>query len=152
MNNLKLILKIFFSISFFQLNNCGLKIVDNHGQIYEKNVNFEEIILGKTTKKDVSDYLGSPSTTSNFDGEQNWYYISSEFKKFVFLDGENTDQKILILSFNKDIVSNKEILLKDSINDIAYEETITDSKGKKLSWIKSFFSNLNSSPYGNPNE
>ena len=79
MNNLKLILKIFFSISFFQLNNCGLKIVDNHGQIYEKNVNFEEIILGKTTKKDVSDYLGSPSTTSNFDGEQNWYYISSEF-------------------------------------------------------------------------
>ena len=37
--------------------------------------------------------LGSPSTTSNFDKEQSWIYISSEFKKYVFLDGKNTDQK-----------------------------------------------------------
>ena len=148
MNYLKIILKIIFTILFFQLNSCGLKVVENHGQIYEKNIDFNELQIGKTTKKEIIEILGSPSTTSNFDKEQSWIYISSEFKKYVFLDGKNTDQKILILSFNDDTLNNKEILLKNDINNIEYEETITDSRGKKMNCLKEFFSNLNSNPYG----
>ena len=148
MDHLKIILKIIFTILFFQLNSCGLKVVENHGQIYEKNINFKELQVGKTTKNEIVELLGSPSTTSNFDNEQSWIYISSEFKKFVFLDGSNTDQKILILSFNQNTLKNKEILSKNDINSIQYEETITDSRGKKISWIKHFFTNLNPDPYG----
>ena len=148
MGYLKIILKIIFAILFFQLNSCGLKVVENHGQIYEKNINFKELQVGKTTKNEIVELLGSPSTTSNFDDEQSWIYISSEFKKFVFLDGSNTDQKILILSFNQNTLKNKELLSKNDINNIEYEETLTDSKGKKVSWIKDFFSNLNPDPYG----
>ena len=148
MDNLKIILKVIFTILLFQLNSCGLKVVENHGQIYEKNIDFNELQIGKTTKDEIFEMLGSPSTTSNFDKEQSWIYISSEFKKYVFLDGKNTDQKILILSFNDNTLNNKEILLKNDINNIEYEETITDSRGKKISWIKEFFSNLDSNPYG----
>ena len=145
---LKIILKIIFAILFFQLNSCGLKVVENHGQIYEKNINFKELQVGKTTKNEIVELLGSPSTTSNFDNEQSWIYISSEFKKFIFLDGSNTDQKILILSFNQNTLKNKELLSKNDINNIEYEETLTDSRGKKVNWIKDFFSNLNPDPYG----
>ena len=145
---LKIILKIIFAILFFQLNSCGLKVVENHGQIYEKNINFKELQVGKTTKNEIVELLGSPSTTSNFDDEQSWIYISSEFKKFIFLDGSNTDQKILILSFNQNTLKNKELLSKNDINNIEYEETLTDSRGKKVNWIKDFFSNLNPDPYG----
>ena len=145
---LKIILKIIFAILFFQLNSCGLKVVENHGQIYEKNINFEELQVGKTTRNEIVQLLGSPSTTSNFDDEQSWIYISSEFKKFVFLDGSNTDQKILILSFNQNTLKNKELLSKNDINNIKYEETLTDSRGKKVNWIKEFFTNLNPDPYG----
>ena len=145
---LKIILKIIFAILFFQLNSCGLKVVENHGQIYGKNINFKELQVGKTTKNEIVELLGSPSTTSNFDNEQSWIYISSEFKKFVFLDGSNTDQKILILSFNQNTLKNKELLSKNDINNIEYEETLTDSRGKKVNWIKDFFSNLNPDPYG----
>ena len=145
---LKIILKIIFAILFFQLNSCGLKVVENHGQIYEKNTNFKELQVGKTTKNEIVELLGSPSTTSNFDNEQSWIYISSEFKKFIFLDGSNTDQKILILSFNQNTLKNKELLSKNDINNIEYEETLTDSRGKKVNWIKDFFSNLNPDPYG----
>ena len=153
MNYIKIILKIIFAILFFQLlNSCGLKVVENHGQIYEKNTNFEELEIGKTKKDEIIQLLGSPSTTSNFDEEQSWIYINSEFKKFVFLDGENTDQKILILSFNQDTLGNKEILLKRDINNIEYEDSITDSKGKKINWIKEFFTNLNPDPYGKRNQ
>ena len=148
MDHLKIILKIIFTILFFQLNSCGLKVVENHGQIYEKNTNFKDLQVGKTTKNEIVELLGSPSTTSNFDNEQSWIYISSEFKKFVFLDGSNTDQKILILSFNQNTLKNKELLSKNDINNIEYEETLTDSRGKKVNWIKDFFSNLNPDPYG----
>ena len=148
MNHLKIILKIIFTILFFQLNSCGLKVVENHGHIYEKNIDFNELQIGKTTKKEIIETLGSPSTTSNFDKEQSWIYISSEFRKYVFLDGKNTDQKILILSFNDDTLNDKEILSKNDINKIEFEETVTDSKGKRMNWIKQFFTNLNSNPYG----
>ena len=145
---LKIILKIIFAILFFQLNSCGLKVIENHGQIYEKNINFKELQVGKTTRNENVQLLGSPSTTSNFDDEQSWIYISSEFKKFIFLDGSNTDQKILILSFNQNTLKNKELLLKEDINNIEYEETVTDSRGKKINWLKEFFTNLNPNPYG----
>jgi len=148
MDHLKIILKIIFTILFFQLNSCGLKVVENHGQIYGKNLDLNELQIGKTTKNEIVELLGSPSTTSNFDNEQSWIYISSEFKKFVFLDGSNTDQKILILSFNQNTLKNKEILSKNDINSIQYEETITDSRGKKVNWIRQFFTNLNPDPYG----
>ena len=145
---LKIILKIIFAILFFQLNSCGLKVIENHGQIYEKNINFKELQVGKTTKNEIVELLGSPSTTSNFDNEQSWIYISSEFKKFAFLDGSNTDQKILILSFNQNTLKNKELLSKNDINNIEYEKTLTDSRGRKINWIKEFFTNLNPDPYG----
>jgi len=148
MDHLKIILKIIFTILFFQLNSCGLKVVENHGQIYGKNLDLNELQIGKTTKNEIVELLGSPSTTSNFDNDQSWIYISSEFKKFVFLDGSNTDQKILILSFNENTLKNKEILSKNDINSIQYEETITDSRGKKVNWIRQFFTNLNPDPYG----
>jgi len=148
MDHLKIILKIIFTILFFQLNSCGLKVVENHGQIYGKNLDLNELQIGKTTKNEIVELLGSPSTTSNFDNEQSWIYISSEFKKFVFLDGSNTDQKILILSFTQNTLKNKEILSKNDINNIQYEETITDSRGKKVTWIRQFFTNLNPDPYG----
>ena len=148
MDYLKIILKITFTILFFQLNSCGLKVVENHGQIYEKDIDFNKLEIGKTTKKEIIEMLGSPSTTSNFDKEQSWIYISSEFKKYVFLDGKNTDQKILILSFNNNTLNDKEILLKNDINNIKYEEEITDSRGKKINLLKQFFTNLNPDPYG----
>ena len=149
MNYIKIILKIVFTTLFLQLTSCGLKVVENHGQIYEKNVKFEELEVGKIKKDEILNMLGSPSTTSNFDKEPSWIYISSEFKKFVFLDGRNTDQKILILSFNKETLTKKELLSKKDINDIEYEDTITDSRGKKINWLREFFSNLNPDPYGN---
>ena len=152
MDYLKIILKIIFAILFFQLNSCGLKVTENHGQIYEENIDFQELQVGKTTKKEIVELLGSPSTTSNFDDEQSWMYISSKFKKFIFLDGSNTDQTILILSFNQSTLKNKELLSKNDINNIEYEEVVTDSRGKKTNWIKHFFSNLNPDPYGKKNQ
>ena len=55
MNYLKKVIKIIFTIFFFQFNSCGLRVIENHGQIYEKNVNFEELNVGKTTKDEITE-------------------------------------------------------------------------------------------------
>ena len=142
------ILKLFIFISLYILTSCGLKVTDNHGFVHDTNVNLNDFLVGKSTKEDILNILGTPSTKSTFDGEKSWFYVSSEFKKFVFLDGENTDQKILIFSFDNNVLEEKKLLSKNDINDIDYEKTVTDSSGKKLSWLKQFFTNLNPNPFG----
>ena len=142
------ILKLFIFISLYILTSCGLKVTDNHGFVHDTNVNLNDFLVGKSTKEDILNILGTPSTKSTFDGEKSWFYVSSEFKKFVFLDGENTDQKILIFSFDNNVLEEKKLLSKNDINDIEYEKTVTDSSGKKLSWLKQFFTNLNPNPFG----
>ena len=142
------ILKLFIFISLYILTSCGLKVTDNHGFVHDTNVNLNDFLVGKSTKEDILNILGTPSTKSTFDGEKSWFYVSSEFKKFVFLDGENTDQKILIFIFDNNVLEEKKLLSKNDINDIDYEKTVTDSSGKKLSWLKQFFTNLNPNPFG----
>ncbi len=142
------ILKLFIFISLYILTSCGLKVTDNHGFVHDTNVNLNDFSVGKTTKEDVLNILGTPSTKSSFDGEKSWFYISSEFKRFIFLDGANTDQKILIFRFDNNVLEEKKLLSKNDMNEIEYEKMVTDSSGKKLSWLKQFFSNLNPNPFG----
>ena len=146
-------IKIFFKIILFifivNLQSCGLKVIDNHGQIIGKEVTLDLFKEGETTKKEISNILGTPSMKSSFDKEKSWFYISSEFQKFVFLDGKNTDQKILIFEFtDAGILNKKNILNKNDINNIDYETTVTDSRGREIIWYKQFFTNLNPDPFG----
>ena len=138
---MKIIFNLILAIFFILLTSCGLKVVDNHGQIFDNNLS--------TTKDEIVSILGYPSIKSSFDNEKSWFYVSSEFKKFVFLDGKNTDQKIIIFEFSENnVLSKKMILSKEDINSIDHEITVTDSSGKKLSWYKEFFRNLNPDPFG----
>ena len=146
-------IKIFFKIILFifivNFQSCGLKVIDNHGKIIDKEITLDLFKEGETTKEEISNILGTPSMKSSFDKEKSWFYVSSEFQKFAFLDGKNTDQKILIFEFtDTGILNKKNILNKNDINNIDYETTITDSSGKKLIWYKQFFTNLNPNPFG----
>ena len=146
---MKIIFNLILAISFILLTSCGLKVVDNHGQIFDNNLSTDVFKEGQTTKDEIVSILGYPSIKSSFDNEKSWFYVSSEFKKFVFLDGKNTDQKIIIFEFSENnVLSKKMILSKEDINSIDHEITVTDSSGKKLSWYKEFFRNLNPDPFG----
>ena len=94
---IKMIFKLILTIFFINLGSCGLKVTDNHGQIFDSNLTTDLFKEGKTTKEEITNILGTPSIKSTFDGEKSWFYVSSEFEKFIFLDGENIDQKILEL-------------------------------------------------------
>ena len=146
---IKIIFKLILTIFFINLGSCGLKITDNHGQIFDSNLSTDLFKEGKTTKEEITNILGTPSIKSTFDGEKSWFYVSSEFEKFIFLDGENIDQKILIFEFgDNNVLNKKKFLSKEDLNDIDYEVAVTDSSGKKLNWYREFFRNLNPDPFG----
>ena len=146
---IKMIFKLILTIFFINLGSCGLKITDNHGQIFDSNLTTDLFKEGKTTKEEITNILGTPSIKSTFDGEKSWFYVSSEFEKFIFLDGENIDQKILIFEFgDSNVLNKKKFLSKADLNDIDYEVAVTDSSGKKLNWYREFFRNLNPDPFG----
>ena len=146
---IKKIFKLILTIFFINLGSCGLKITDNHGQIFDSNLSTDLFKEGKTTKEEITNILGTPSIKSTFDGEKSWFYVSSEFEKFIFLDGENIDQKILIFEFgDNNVLNKKKFLSKEDLNDIDYEVAVTDSSGKKLNWYREFFRNLNPDPFG----
>ena len=146
---IKIIFKLILTIFFINLGSCGLKIIDNHGQIFDSNLTTDLFKEGKTTKEEITNILGTPSIKSTFDGEKSWFYVSSEFEKFIFLDGENIDQKILIFEFDdNNVLNKKKFLSKADLNDIDYEVAVTDSSGKKLNWYREFFRNLNPDPFG----
>ena len=146
---IKMIFKLILTIFFINLGSCGLKVTDNHGQIFDSNLTTDLFKEGKTTKEEITNILGTPSIKSTFDGEKSWFYVSSEFEKFIFLDGENIDQKILIFEFgDNNVLNKKKFLSKEDLNDIDYEVAVTDSSGKKLNWYREFFRNLNPDPFG----
>ena len=146
---IKIIFKLILTIFFINLGSCGLKIIDNHGQIFDSNLTTDLFKEGKTTKEEITNILGTPSIKSTFDGEKSWFYVSSEFEKFIFLEVENIDQKILILEFDdNNVLNKKKFLSKADLNDIDYEVAVTDSSGKKLNWYREFFRNLNPDPFG----
>ena len=146
---IKMIFKLILTTFFINLGSCGLKTTDNHGQIFDSNLTTDLFKEGKTTKEEITNILGTPSIKSTFDGEKSWFYVSSEFEKFIFLDGENIDQKILIFEFgDNNVLNKKKFLSKEDLNDIDYEVAVTDSSGKKLNWYREFFRNLNPDPFG----
>ena len=70
--------------------------------------------------------------------------------------GLSSDYTMSVLGTDVDVETEGGITLgydyalqnKEDINNIEYEETVTDSRGKKINWLKEFFTNLNPNPYG----
>ena len=81
---MKIIFNLILAIFFILLTSCGLKVVNNHGQIFDNNLSTDAFKEGQTTKDEIVSILGYPSIKSSFDNEKSWFYVSSEFKKFVF--------------------------------------------------------------------
>jgi outer membrane protein assembly factor BamE (lipoprotein component of BamABCDE complex) len=62
----------------------GCATIDNRGHIVEPD-QLELIKVGVTTKEQVAERLGSPSSVSTF-GNKTWYYMSETTQTRAFLN------------------------------------------------------------------
>lgn len=113
---------------------------DHRGYVMSKD-RLNQIDIG-STKEEVREALGSPSSTSTIDG-QTYYYISSTVEQNMFFAPKVTDRKILAIKFDDTETVSKisNYGLKDGvIFDFISRKTPT--RGKELTLIQQMFGNL----------
>ena len=124
---MKFIILIFL---FLFTLNCSLnKVSNSHGSRFV-NTKYDKIILNKSNKNDVRKIMGPPSSVSKFN--DTWFYIERKKEnQSLFKLGKKkiATNDIVILEFNTlSIVTKKNLLKLENMNDIKIAEKITEKK------------------------
>lgn len=132
--------KLILALSLLLLSGCT-KGINNHGFNFE-NTDFDSIKVAETSRIDVKNMLGSPTSESNF-GPKKYYYISYKTESVAFFEPKPLEQKVLTIGFDRnDIVSDIEELTLDDANKVIFAEHKTEIKGNTLSPLQQIMSNV----------
>jgi outer membrane protein assembly factor BamE (lipoprotein component of BamABCDE complex) len=97
---------------------------------------------GKTTKAEVAQILGTPSSVGVFN-DNDWYYISRRTEQVAFFNPNVLDQEVYIVDFNPDgvvqAVDHKTLRNGQDITPVA---RTTPAPGKHLTFIEQLVGNL----------
>lgn len=120
--------------------DCGGR-VNTHGDKLEPG-RLDEVVLGQHTQDDVLAILGSPSSTSPFDG-QSWYYISNRTETLAFFAPEVTEQQVVVVIFDTTgIVTKIETLGLDDKREVEVVDRETPTTGNDISILDEFIGNI----------
>ena len=122
------------------LTSCAPRI-ESRGNLPNSDM-LANIEVGSVNKREVMEFIGSPSTIELFKGES-WYYISETTETKAFFEPKITSRKVIIIRFNKKGVVKeiKSIGLKESQN-IKMVDRITPTAGQELTILKQLFGNI----------
>jgi len=133
-------IKLLLPLGLLSLSACSAK-VDNRGYVSDAQWK-ENITIGTTTKDQVFDVFGSPSSQSTF-GEETWYYVSSRKEGTAFLKPEIVEQNVTRLTFDANgVVSGTENFDKNSGKDFELAKRITPTEGHQLSFVEQILGNI----------
>ena len=115
-----------------------------HGiKLLETKIN--KIELNKTNKNDLIKLIGEPSTISDFDKNEWFYFERLKTNQSLFKLGAQKIKKnnILIVKFNQyGVVENKKILDINNMNDLKELNDITYKDFENKNMLYSVFSSL----------
>ena len=134
---------IFFILFFFTLN-CSINKVSNLHGFRFIDTKFEDIKINKTNKNDVRKIIGPPSSISKF--EDMWFYIERKKTNQNLLKlgrKKLAKNNILIIEFNNlGMVSSKELLNLNDMNDLKRAELKTNKKFDQDNFVSNLLSTL----------
>lgn len=95
-----------------------------------------------TTKQQVKERLGSPSTISTF-GDETWFYIRSKTERVAFFEPEELAQDVLSISYDVEgnINGVEFYTLKDG-RKIEFAKDVTPTEGNELTFGEQLIGNL----------
>lgn len=116
-------------------------IVENRG--HKEDVPIADIIKPSvSTREEVAEKLGSPSTQSSF-GEETWYYITAVRHSRAILAPEITQQNVTRIVFDPSgIVKSVNQYTLDDSKDIEVVTRETPTEGHSLGFIEQVMGNL----------
>lgn len=115
--------------------------IDQRGNLPDAD-NVLAIQPGQSTKDEVVQLLGTPSTIATF-SEQTWYYISKRTETVAFFTPDVVDQQVLIVKFDEGEVVEQVALLgmEDAVEfDMVDRETPT--YGQRLTILQQLLGNV----------
>ena len=137
---MKLLIVIFIFLSSCTTN----KVISNHGlSLIEKKS--EELIIDKTSKSDVNDLFGPPSSISSFDENVLIFIERKKTSTTIFKLGKRKTIKnnVLVLKFNEEgILKKKDLYDLNDTNNIEFSKNITLAGYSKNSYIYNVLTSL----------
>lgn len=101
-----------------------------------------QIVIGQSTRDQVLEVLGSPSSRSSF-GPDTWYYISTQRENFGFMRPEITGEDVTRITFDTDgTVKSIDNYDKSTARDIAINDRETPTEGHSLTFIEQLLGNV----------
>ena len=92
-----------------------------------------------SSKDDVLQILGTPSTVAAFD-ENTWIYMSSDIKRVAFFAPKEIDRNVLKIKFDRDgNVTQIARLNKDNGVDLVPSQEKTEVKGQEPGFFQKYF-------------
>jgi outer membrane protein assembly factor BamE (lipoprotein component of BamABCDE complex) len=130
--------RILLFILLLNMTSCST-VVENRGYIF--NPEIQEKISQGMDKSEIISLLGTPSTISESTGLK-YYYISNKFLKYAFLNPQEIERTIQVISFdeNENVKDIEEYTLKDG-RIIVYNSDKTIPKGTEATIIQDLFDN-----------
>ena len=103
----------------------------------------QDVVAGTDTKETVLARLGSPSTTSTFEGDSVWYYISQTTEKYTYNRPQVTQRSITEITFAEDdkVAAVRNLGLEDG-QQIAMEGRETPTRGRQLTVLEQLLGNI----------
>ncbi|MEP4380188.1 MAG: outer membrane protein assembly factor BamE [Alphaproteobacteria bacterium] len=97
---------------------------------------------GETSRRDVQQTLGSPSTEGVF-RTNIWYYMSERTETVAFFAPELLERKIVAIVFNdRDVVEDVFTYTENDRREVELVSRVTPTAGNELSLIQQLFGNI----------
>ncbi len=99
---------------------------------------------GSTTKDEVLELMGSPSSISTFpETGEAWYYIGKKTEHYAFMDKNIKEQNVVVVHFNdEEVVKEIKTYNKDDAREIEVVDRATPTGGNELGFFEQIFGNF----------
>ena len=102
-----------------------------------------DIVAGTDTRQTVLTRLGTPSTTSTFERDNIWYYISQVTEKYTYNRPQVTQRTVTEITFNDagQVAQVRTLGLEDG-QQIAMNGRETPTRGRQLTILEQLLGNV----------
>lgn len=102
-----------------------------------------DIVAGADTRQTVLTKLGTPSTTSTFERDNVWYYISQVTEKYTYNRPQVTQRSVTEITFNDDgqVAGVRTLGLEDG-QQVAMNGRETPTRGRQLTILEQLLGNV----------
>ncbi|MCX7890059.1 MAG: outer membrane protein assembly factor BamE [Rhodobacteraceae bacterium] len=124
----------------FAIAACA-PIYRDHGYVPAEN-DLKKVVVGQSTREDVADLVGRPSSTGLLAGS-GWYYVQSRFVQKGGRAPVEIDREVVAITFDeKGVVENVERFGLEKGQVVVLQRRVTDSNIKGIGFLKQLFGNI----------